>query len=233
MFRKRKPPSERKAQIETIAAPLNGGERKKRRSISGSGWRLSQAIRLTRATAAPAKQPRIRSEPQPWFGASMIPKTRRPRVAIISSCPSGSTRRGCGAFDSGTNLWVRTIAAIPTGMLIQKTARQSIACTRSPPINGPAAMLMPATPPHQPIARALSFGSVKTLVTIDIATGFSMLPPIACIARKAISQPRPGAMLQRPEPTVKIVRPTWKVRRRPSRSPIDPDSISRQAITSV
>jgi hypothetical protein len=35
VLRKRKPPSERKAQIETIAAPLNGGERKKRRSISG------------------------------------------------------------------------------------------------------------------------------------------------------------------------------------------------------
>ncbi len=118
-------------------------------------------------------------------------------------------------------------------MLTQKTARQSIACTRRPPTSGPLAMLTPATPPHQPIARARSAGSVKTLVTIDIATGFSMLPPIAWIIRKAISQPRPGAMLQSAEPSVKEIRPTWKVRLRPSRSPIDPDSISRQAITSV
>jgi hypothetical protein len=41
VLRKRKPPSETKVQTETTAAPLNGGERKKRRSISGSGWRLS------------------------------------------------------------------------------------------------------------------------------------------------------------------------------------------------
>ena len=154
-------------------------------------------------------------------------------MRIISTWPTGSSRRGCGAFDSGTNFWVRTIAAIPTGMLIQKTARQSIACTSRPPTNGPLAMLIPATPPHQPIARARSRGSVKTLVTIDIATGFSMLPPTAWIMRKAISQPRPGAIEQSAEPIVKVSRPTWKVRRRPKRSPTEPESIKRQAITSV
>ena len=154
-------------------------------------------------------------------------------MRIISTWPSGSILRGCGAFDSGTNLWVRKIAAIPTGMLIQKTERQSIGCTRMPPTSGPPAMLTPATPPHQPIARARSRGSVKTLVTIDIATGFSIAPPTAWIMRKAISQPSPGAIEQSAEPTVKVIRPTWKVRRRPSRSPVDPASISRQAITSV
>ena len=40
-------------------------------------------------------------------------------------------------------------------------------------------------------------------------------------------------MLQSPEPIVKMSRPSWKVRRRPRRSPVEPDSISRQAITSV
>ena len=94
-------------------------------------------------------------------------------------------------------------------------------------------MLTPATPPHQPIARARSPGSVKTLVTIHIATGFSMLPPIACSIRKAISQPSAGATEQSAEPTVKTPSPTWKVRLRPSRSPVDPASIKRQAITSV
>ena len=155
-------------------------------------------------------------------------------MTIISTWPTGSRRRGCGARDSGTNWAVRTIAAIPTGMLIQNTARQSIACTRRPPTNGPPAMLTPATPPHQPIARARSLGSVKTLVTIDIATGFSMLPPIACTMRKAISQPSPGATLQRQRAEREAQRGrAWKVRRRPIRSPVEPASISRQAITSV
>jgi hypothetical protein len=35
-------------------------------------------------------------------------------------------------------------------------------------------MLSPNTPPHTPIARARSAGSVKVSVMIDIATGLSM-----------------------------------------------------------
>ena len=53
-------------------------------------------------------------------------------------------------------------------------------------------MLMPTTPPHTPMARARSRGSVKVLVMIDIATGLSIEPPTACTMRNAISQPRLG-----------------------------------------
>ncbi len=68
---------------------------------------------------------------------------------------------------------------------------------------------------------------------MDIATGLSMDPPTACTMRNAISQPRLGARLHSPEPTVKTARPTWKTRRRPTRSAVAPDSISRLARTSV
>ena len=90
-----------------------------------------------------------------------------------------------------------------------------------------------AEPPHTPIARARSRGSVKVLVMIDIATGLSIDPPSACSIRNRPARPSLGARLHSSEPSVNSDRPTWKVRRRPSRSAVEPDSISRLASTSV
>ena len=84
-----------------------------------------------------------------------------------------------------------------------------------------------------PMARARSRRSVNVLVMIDIATGLSMDPPMAWTIRKTISQPRPGARLHSSEPTVKTLRPAWKVLRRPMRSAVAPENISRLASTSV
>ncbi len=94
-------------------------------------------------------------------------------------------------------------------------------------------MLIPTTPPHTPMARARSPGSVKVLVMIDIATGLSIEPPTACTIRNATSHPRPGARLHSSEPTENTTSPTRKIRRRPSRSAVDPASISSDARTSV
>ena len=88
-------------------------------------------------------------------------------------------------------------------------------------------------PPQTPSARARSARSVKVFVMIDIATGLSMEPPTACTMRNATSQPRPGARLHSPEPTVNTARPTWNTRRRPTRLAVAPDSMSRLASTSV
>jgi hypothetical protein len=94
-------------------------------------------------------------------------------------------------------------------------------------------MLSPTTPPQTPIARARSRGSVNVLVMMDMATGLSMEPPTAWTIRKTISQPRLGATLHSREPTVNRASPAWKVRRRPTRSAVDPDRISRLASTNV
>ena len=152
---------------------------------------------------------------------------------ITSTWPTGSRRRGRGARDSGTKRIVSASATRPTGMLIQKIERHPSDCTNAPPTTGPSARLTPTVAPHMPIACARSRASVKTLRMIDIATGFSIEPPTACSIRKAISQPRLGAALHSSEPSVNSTSPVWKTRRRPSRSPIDPDSISRLASTSV
>lgn len=68
---------------------------------------------------------------------------------------------------------------------------------------------------------------------IDIATGLSIDPPTACTMRKTTSQVRLGARLHSSEPRLKTVSPTVKTRRRPSRSAVEPDSISSDARTSV
>ena len=125
------------------------------------------------------------------------------------------------------------IAATPTGMFTQKIPRQPTEVTRAPPTTGPSARLMPNTAPHSPIARARSAGSVNVFVMIDIATGLSIDPPSAWSARNATSQPSAGARLQASEPSVNSARPVWKVRRRPIRSPVEPESIRKLATTIV
>ncbi|GAA3155613.1 hypothetical protein GCM10020001_094410 [Nonomuraea salmonea] len=152
---------------------------------------------------------------------------------MTSTWPTGSTRRGRGARDSGTNSAHSTNAATPTGMLIQKIDCQPTAPTSAPPTSGPSAMLTPLTPPHTPIALARSRGSVKVFVMIDMATGLSIDPPTACSARAPISQPRLGASEHMSEPSVNSVSPVWNVRRRPILSPVEPDSMSRLASTTV
>ena len=152
---------------------------------------------------------------------------------ITSTWPTGSTRRGCGARDSGTKIAARMPAAMPTGMLTQKIERQPMESTSAPPTTGPSARLTPTTPPQTPIALARSRGSVNTLVMIDMATGLSIDAPTACSTRATISQLRLGARLHSRDATVKTVSPVWNTRRRPNRSAIEPENISRLASTRV
>ncbi len=68
---------------------------------------------------------------------------------------------------------------------------------------------------------------------IDIATGFSMLPPTACSMRNTISACKPGDALHSTEANVNSTIPTWNVRRRPKRSASEPESKSKLATTKV
>src|ERR1700761_3825557 len=154
-------------------------------------------------------------------------------MTMTRTWPYGSKRRAWGALDSGTNSWVKMMAAIPIGMLIQKIARQLSEVTSTPPSTGPSARLTPKTAPQMPRARARSRRSVKTLVMIDRATGLSIEPPRACRQRKIASDGTSQARLHSSEPVVNRARPAWKTRRRPSRSPADPETIRKLAMTSV
>ena len=92
---------------------------------------------------------------------------------------------------------------------------------------------MPTTAPQKPSARARSTRPVKTCEMIDSATGLSIEPPMACSRRATISISMLGARLHSSEPIAKTIRPIWKTRRRPKRSPVAPESISSDASTRV
>jgi hypothetical protein len=128
---------------------------------------------------------------------------------------------------------VKTIAASPMGRLIRKMARQSSEDTSVPPTIGPSAIEMPNTAPHTPTACARSRGSVKVLVMIDIATGLSIEAPTAWRTRNTTRSSTLGARLHNSDATANTVKPRTKVRLRPKRSAIEPESMSRLAITTV
>src|SRR5687768_1534764 len=105
-------------------APENGTLRKKRSSSNGSVRRDSHTSSETSAASPSAKQPTISGEDQPATGPSMIPNVTEASTSSTSTCPTGSIRRGRAALDSGTKSAASTIAATPTGTLIQKIDRQ-------------------------------------------------------------------------------------------------------------
>ncbi len=95
---------------------------------------------------------------------------------------------------------MHTIAATTIGTLIQKMARQPTPSTSAPPRIGPSASDRPDIEPNTPMALARSAGSGNVVATIAIATGLSIVPPTACSARAAISQPMLGARPHSSEP---------------------------------
>ena len=125
------------------------------------------------------------------------------------------------------------MAARQIGRLIQNTARQLISSIRKPPTTGPSAIEIPTTAPQKPSARARSTRPVKICEMMDSATGFIIDPPMPCSRRAPISASMFGATLHSSEPSEKTIRPIWKTRRRPNRSPVAPDSISSEASTRV
>ena len=169
---------------------------------------------------------------QPSEADSMIAYTTLPSTTTISTWPAGSNRRARGARDSGTNSAAHTIATAATGTLIQKTDRQPKASTSPPPRIGPSASASPDIEPKTPMARARSAVPVYVFATIATAAGLSMVPPTACSARAATSQPTPGASPHSSDPRPKTARPTWNTRRRPTRSAVDPASTRNAASTS-
>jgi len=147
--------------------------------------------------------------------------------------PTGSSRRFTAARDSGTYRAVSAMAAMPTGMLIQKTLRQPAESTSAPPMTGPERDRQAEDgAPEADCLRPL--GRLGERVGDDRHRDrVSMDPPIACRARNATSQPRLGAREQAREPMAKTTRPALNTVRRPIRSPTEPDSISRLATTSM
>ena len=106
----------------------------------------------TMSTTAPIRQKRISVLDQPSSLPCRSPYTSRKSEPVSAAVPSQSTRPGCGLFDSSTRISVRTIAAIPIGMLTKKIQRQPAHSVRTPPTSGPIATAAPVVAPQMPNA---------------------------------------------------------------------------------
>ena len=155
----------------------------------------------------------------------MIPHSRAIRPTIERTAPSGSSRGRRGvlrrrqeevAGDEGDDhdRDVDQEDRAPPEVLEQEAAEQRA--------EGDADA--DATPAQMPMARARSFGSVKTLVRIDSVAGMISAAPMPMNARVAMSGG--GRRRRRPtasEPTPKMARPMLSAPLRPKRSPRLPD----------
>ena len=121
----------------------------------------------------------------------------------------------------------------PTGMLIQKIDRHPTDVTSTPPNTGPRAMATPTTAAQTPMAWARSRGIGERVGDDRHGHGIEHRPAHGLHHAEDDEQGRLGAKLHRSEPAEKVSRPMTKVRRRPSRSAVEPESISRLASTRV
>jgi hypothetical protein len=170
---------------------------------------------------------------QPEWRPSITAEVNANSAAMTNICAGRSIFRGRSARDSRMKRAVKPSPMTPSGMFTQKIDRQPRLSTSRPPRSGPAAMATPKAAPQIPTARARSLGSRNVLTMIDIATGLSIEPPIACNARDATSTRAFGATLQSNEPILKATSPTWNVLRRPKRSAIAPARSRKLATTMV
>ena len=82
----------------------------------------------------------------------MIAHTSAVRPTVESAKPGTSSGGAAGSLDSGTRKRPASSAPTTIGRLTRKTQLQSACSTSQPPLTGPIAMPMPATPAQIPIA---------------------------------------------------------------------------------
>ena len=181
--------------------------RKSVRSSIGARWRRSRTTNEPRETAAIAKAPTIRAEPQPYVFASIRPYVRANRPTAEVASPGRSSRSWVGSRDSSIRRKLATIPTIPTGTLTKKIQCQLAWSVRRPPTSGPMASARAETPAQMPIAVPRSRGG-KVAAMIDSVAGFIRAAPAPCATRAAMSMSPVVARPQARDAAVKTTIPT-------------------------
>ena len=143
-----------------------------------------------------------------------------------------TVRSTVSSRDSRVANSVTTTAAMATGRLRKKMARQLTLSVRKPPTTGPMARAMADTPAHVPIALPRSSGG-KALVMIDSVAGIMNAAPMPCTARQPTSQASLGEKPMVALDTANVMTPNRNIRRRPKMSPRRPPVTSSTAKVSV
>src|SRR5947199_208716 len=96
-----KPNSEKKATVTAPLAAVKRGFANSLTSSIGSLARRSHATNAASRSATTAKPARLRALLQPWLGASMMVKIKRPIAAVESPKPGTSVRGALGSQAAG------------------------------------------------------------------------------------------------------------------------------------
>ena len=154
----------------------------------------------------------------------------------MSTTPSGSSRTGLAAFDSGMNRTAPASPMSPSGTLTRKIIRQPVpsrsAVTSQPARIGPAIAARPMTGPNAANAPPISFGG-KTFLMTPRPCGISSAPNAPWRTRVPMRTSGDGASAHAADASVKPVMPTMKTRRRPKMSPRRPPTIMKTPKASV
>jgi hypothetical protein len=97
---------------------------------------------------------------------------------------------------------------------MKNTRRHDTALISQPPRNGPAAVAMPPSPDHAPMA-AERWSLAKEACKMARLPGVSSAPPTPCRARAAISTGAFGARPHSSDATANHTVPSMNIRRRP------------------
>jgi hypothetical protein len=217
----------------TRLAPRNDRSRKKAKSTIGTFTRISITTKATSATAATANSPRIGTEPQPHELPSTSASTTAVRPVVRAAMPGMSTTRATvSSRDSRVAKSVTATAAIATGRLRKKMARQLTLSARKPPTTGPMASADADTPAHVPIALPRSSGG-KALVMIESVAGIMNAAPMPWTARQPTSHASFGEKPMVALENANTMTPNRNIRRRPKMSPSRPPVTSSTANVSV
>ena len=204
MLRNRKPPSAAKAATAMRVAEENGTDAEE---TQVDQWFLAPRLVSTRSPPAAARDAEGADDQRrapPPAGTSMMPKVSEEQEHDHQHLPDRSSRRARGARGLGDEAQRQHDGGEPTGMLIQKMERQPTDADQQAADHGAEGHARRRRPrPRRRRPGRARAASVKVLVMIDIATGFSMEPPTAWSIRKTTSQPSPGAMLHSSEPAEK------------------------------
>ena len=134
--------------------------------------------------------------------------------------------------DSAMNGNAMAAVITPSGTLMRKIQPQCRCWLTSPPMTGPSARPSAETAPQMPIAVVRSRASVNVAAMIARLAGITSAAPRPCTARAAISTSALPARPAASEESVKMTRPTRKIRRRPKTSATRPPTSSRPPSTS-
>ncbi len=170
--------------------------------------------------------------PQPSALPRIRPKIRakRPSEKVIRP----GTSIGCGsvALTLTSLVSVMKIAAIPIGTLTKKIHSQPRPSVRMPPISGPIATAPPTVAPQIPIALARSRPSNSWAISASEVANIAAAP-VPCRPRPRFSSVGSPARPQRNDANVNRAKPIVNTRRRPRRSPIEPNTSRKEARVSA